>query len=1450
MIVSGLLGGDNRKALATPVILARVSLSSSGAQGSQWSSVPSVSGDGRMVAFVSAAPDLIPGDTNGAYDIFVRDLVSQTTTRVSVADAGVQGTGGSQTPVISANGRYVAFNSYASNLVPNDTNNANDVFVHDLVMHTTRRVSVDSSGSQMSLGAGGTYFGSLNFRPAISSDGRYVAFDAKTLIGPNPLGNYSTRGMIYVRDTVALTTTTVSIASDGSSANNKSYQPAISGNGKFVAFVSSASNLVLGDTNTIDDVFLRDVANGSTKRVSADANGVQALGGLDSSSPSVSNDGRYVAFTSDATNLVPGDTSLAYDVFRKDMSSGSIERVSVSSAGMEGNDNSGDWTSDEGASISSDGNIVAFASDASNLVSNDTNYDPDMYGYSQPDVFLRNIAARQTRRVSVSATGAEAQGTSASASISADGRYVAFASNAENLVVGDTNGAPDAFRYDGGETNPPAVTSLGASNPSFSPNVPSPDGTKDTTTISASLADATPPIVWRVDIKNSAGSTVRSFSGSLGASGPVSVVWNGKDGSNIAVADGIYTAALTATDDWGNQSSSSSSIVVDTIAPVLSGWSPVKDANTLWKRPPISVGVTDERSGVDSALSAREMKIGSTVVSGTTWSGGRISGTPSFDLAFDQEHVAVVTAHDVAGNVATASLPFWVMGATLSQIPASIPDVSVPVPNDCLTGCSVTFPSIRVKIATHSIGLTSTAHRGRVTFRRPISLTAAQLTYEKAVTGETQQSAQLTSFDAQDAVSLDGYYPTLFDAFFADYFVEIGPISRQLPAGVKPGSTARISMSEQSIAPLCADTRTASNPATCGGPASAGVDPVAFEAIETPSPAELTETEKDRIEDLENDPDTPTTLSFPLPEEDVESELPPSSIPGNMPSTATAGKIGILIAEGADTLSVVIDHGGSGADFEYSVPPPFNEFEIQEGLDRCYTITVAPGSEISKLNEYAADSRVLRVWLLDNAGGERTQPPNDPLRANYQWHLASGPKGSTNAVNAWPWADFGWYNLSTASPLNGALGTGLDSDIVMAYLDSGIQGNHFDLTGKVTAGVDVLTGAVLTANTNSDVCPSRHGTLVAGINTKTDNGILLSGTDWNGKLMPIRNRDPSTPLCDFTLGGRVLGIRKAVELGARIINMSYGYAQYPPECVEAKAAWDAGVMLFGALPNPGEAPSTNFPAACPNVVGVTGHDSAGRRLAPTSEGTDVSAPAKDIRTLIYGDNGVTQTKDGTSFGTPMVAAMGQTLLAMGVPTNVAFWTIRDSATAVPSECPSPCTGLINAERAYKSSLFNGVFEVGSEKWIGYNHDPACTFGNASTFNVTRGGSESYTVACRGAGYYDLFQTRPVTPGWVYRVYVAAAHTGNNPDAVRVQVTWWDRKPGPDAKVIGRTVKHFGSEAGVNGNKMVGFSFGVCVPAQASWARIIFQTAGTSAGDAYWDDAAFRAYRQLPSGVSC
>jgi hypothetical protein len=414
----------------------RASVDAAGAEGSDWSGVsspggaPALSADRRWVAFESLAQNLVPGDKNGWIDIFVKDLTTGAIVRVSVDSAGVEGNSGGTYPSLSGDGRFVAFLSMSDNLVAGDTNATNDVFLHDRDPDgngifdegngVTTRVSVRSNGAQANKAS--------NF-PMVSADGSTVVFSsyASNLVA----GDTNGASDVFAYDRLTAKTRRVSVDSAGVQANDASYYAAVSADGQRVAFQSHATNLVAGDSNGYADIFVRDRSAGTTNRVSVDSSGAQA--NSSSSDPGISADGNVVSFTSNATNLVAGDTNRVSDVFVHDRASGATERVSVDSAGTEA----------DGVSVScllapsADGRFVAFYSSAYNLVSGDTN--------AVWDVFVRDRKSATTTCVSVDSSGSVGDGASERTGLSADGELVAFASIATNLVANDTNAQSDVF---------------------------------------------------------------------------------------------------------------------------------------------------------------------------------------------------------------------------------------------------------------------------------------------------------------------------------------------------------------------------------------------------------------------------------------------------------------------------------------------------------------------------------------------------------------------------------------------------------------------------------------------------------------------------------------------------------------------------------------------------------------------------------------------------------------------------------------------------------------------------------------------------------------------------------------------------------------------------------------------------------------------------------------------
>lgn len=428
ILVSTLPGG----ALAAPGDISRVSVDSGGAQADNFSRWASASGDGRYIAFESEATNLVSGDTNGVGDVFVHDRQTGATTRVSVDSSGAQANSWSGSPAISSDGRFVAFYSDASNLVNGDANGFGDIFVHDLQTGTTTLVSVDSGGAQAN-GSSSDYNKDL----AISADGRFVAFstDAGNLVGGDTNGLVD----IFVHDRQTGQTSRVSVDSSGTQSNGSSGSPALSNDGRYVAFRSNASNLVAGDTNNKGDVFVHDRQTGQTTRVSVNSSGEQADGGANS--PSISGDGRLVVFLSKSDNLDPEAAEFEHQVYVHDRQTGQTTLVSV----YQGFIMVGtlDWPT-----ISSDGHYVAFSF-----------YDKGN-GQGLMDIYVRDLQTNEI--IQATQGGTSSEDSSYAPSLSANGGIVAFHSVSQNLVSGDTNGVSDVFVYElaSAPDPPPVVVSV------------------------------------------------------------------------------------------------------------------------------------------------------------------------------------------------------------------------------------------------------------------------------------------------------------------------------------------------------------------------------------------------------------------------------------------------------------------------------------------------------------------------------------------------------------------------------------------------------------------------------------------------------------------------------------------------------------------------------------------------------------------------------------------------------------------------------------------------------------------------------------------------------------------------------------------------------------------------------------------------------------------------------
>jgi Tol biopolymer transport system component len=435
---------------AAPGATVRVSVPSSGGEASGFApaptSPPAVSADGNLVAFESDSSNLVAGDTNGVTDIFVRDRGAGHTERISVAADGTEGNKGSFRPGISADGRFVVFESAASNLLPGgaDSNGVKDIFLRDRQTGELKRIS-DSNAASPSQ------------NPSISPNGKFIAFDSNGNFGPIQGRNSNVTNVFrYGNPAGGGDGSVLMVSTQPPGKNNparqapngkSSYQPSVANDGS-VAFLSDATGLTGFDGDdppgakpNYTDVYVA-LPNSTVIKASMsnstyqgqDGNPHQSPATGDSYRPSISADGTKVAFASDATNLptAGADQNPDTDVFLRDIPGNAVRLVNQPPSGVPGG-------ASTAAAINADGSVVAFVSSAPNLVAGDNN--------GQPDVFLANMANGGITRVNLrpGVDGFQPDGPSYLPGISANGLIVAFGSSATNLVDGDQNHAYDVF---------------------------------------------------------------------------------------------------------------------------------------------------------------------------------------------------------------------------------------------------------------------------------------------------------------------------------------------------------------------------------------------------------------------------------------------------------------------------------------------------------------------------------------------------------------------------------------------------------------------------------------------------------------------------------------------------------------------------------------------------------------------------------------------------------------------------------------------------------------------------------------------------------------------------------------------------------------------------------------------------------------------------------------------
>lgn len=390
----------------------RISVSTQNAEGKYRSGSPNISDDGRYVVFDTVSV-LDEGDTNSNSDVYLRDRLTKETFWLSSEPGGVAPEGRSSEAAISGDGRYVVFTSYAKNLTDMPiTDGHSHIYLHDLNTGTNVLVDIGFDDAP-----GNANFGS---NPAVSADGRYVTFKsaASNLVANDTNG----KNDVFVRDMKEGQTIRVSLGTNGIQGDGNSYQPAISADGDAVAFTSVATNLVPDDTNGVHDVFLWRRETNKVSRISVSSNGEQGDKISNGFNPAaISADGRYVVFESEATNLVSDDTNGRYDIFLRDTKEGVTTRVSLSVTGGQLAEAS------MSPDISGDGNVVAYR------VGNDCK------------IYRNDLRNSQISLVANAWDGTAANNQSYTPKLTYDGGQVVFESEATNLMAGDTNGVEDIF---------------------------------------------------------------------------------------------------------------------------------------------------------------------------------------------------------------------------------------------------------------------------------------------------------------------------------------------------------------------------------------------------------------------------------------------------------------------------------------------------------------------------------------------------------------------------------------------------------------------------------------------------------------------------------------------------------------------------------------------------------------------------------------------------------------------------------------------------------------------------------------------------------------------------------------------------------------------------------------------------------------------------------------------
>ncbi|MFN2643268.1 MAG: Ig-like domain-containing protein [Actinomycetota bacterium] len=615
---------------------------------------PVISGDGRFLVFTSPDDTLVPGETNQRYDydIFLKDLVTQQLSRVSVSSLGEEANGDSGYAAISEDGRFVAFESTASNLVPGDTNTCDenatpgscpDIFLHDMQTGETSLVSVSSQGEQSN---GASYF------PCVSQDGRYVAFQ---FYGDNLVPNDTNADSdVLVRDRSTGITLLASVSSLGVQGNAFSWGPALSSDGRYVTFMSGATNLVPNDGNATQDIFVRDLVTSESKRISLSDFGAEADGS--NISPQISSNGRYIAFWSEASNLVGDDSNGAPDAFVFDQTRAQLGRVSVSPEGAQGN--GGSFT----PSVANDGTAV-FDSRASNFSPVDHN--------QTSDVFVHTPASDSPLAPQIFSPSDGQTFPSSWVVVSGGSKPATLIQVFENQqLLGQTATNPDQtwnvqLSLADGQHEIYAIavdaqghTSLPSAPRGFSIDLTPPDAPTITSPEEGSLIPSTPVAVT--------GTATPADSIEVWENGVVlAQTSTGNDSSwtvDLSLSDGSHALQAFAVDSFGRRSPASAirSFTIDTTPPARPTIEAPADGSPV-------IGNVVASGTAEPFASVEVWENGAVLAQTIADASGAWSLSVSYELGI-ASHRVTVTARDAAGHTSDASSPRDFFNVSLGSV--------------------------------------------------------------------------------------------------------------------------------------------------------------------------------------------------------------------------------------------------------------------------------------------------------------------------------------------------------------------------------------------------------------------------------------------------------------------------------------------------------------------------------------------------------------------------------------------------------------------------------------------------------------------------------------------------------------------------------------------------------------------------------------------------------------